>query len=219
MILIIYPLGFYKSIVFQCLTLFWDIIMTTYIRKRHYLELVAKNLLNLTKLIQVVCGKYYFHLFSFNLLDFNLHLVESFTVYSDNARLRYEGVRVNHFDESEHVYALVLLCQNTEHFHFLTSIPSVSIQNGNTMPHLSTNSISYLLPFARENKELYRLSASIHHIVEYIVLHRHHTESEHHLMCSLYVCTKLREEHTRANDTEVGCYKYRTKRYVVILVY
>ena len=193
--------------------------MATYFCERHYLELVAKYLLNLAQFIQVVCGKYYFHLFVFYLLDFHLHLVESFAIYTDNARLRYKGIRVDHLDKAEHVYALILLCQDTEHFHLLTCIPSMTIQNGYAMLHLGADSIGHLLPFAREDKELYRLSASIHHIVKHIVLHCHHTETKHHLVGSLQVCTKLWEEHTRTDNTEVGCYEHRTKRYVMILVY
>ena len=76
------------------------------------------------------------------------------------------------------------------------------------MVHLRNDGIGYLLPFLGENKELHRLSSGIHHIVEGIVLHRHHTETEHHLMGPFESGTKLRIEHTRANDTEIGSNQY-----------
>ena len=86
------------------------------------------------------------------------------------------------------------------------------------MIHLGADSVGYLLPFAREYKELYRLPAGIHDIVEYVVLHGHHTETEHHLMSTLQIGAELWEEHTRTDNTEVGCYQYRAQRHVVILV-
>ena len=154
------------------------------------------------------------------LLDFYFHLVEALAIDTNDTRLADKGLRVNHFDESEHVDALVFLSQNTEHLHLLTSIPSVSIKDGNTMIHLRANSIGYLLPFLSEYHELYGLASCIHHIVERIVLHRHHTKAEHHLMSTLQIGAELWEEHTRADDAEVSSYQHVTQRYIrMILVH
>ena len=88
MILIVNPLGFYQGIILQCLTFFRDVVVTAYLAKRQYFELVAKNLSNLAEFIQIIGGKYYFHLFLFfDILDFYFHLIESLTIYTDNARL------------------------------------------------------------------------------------------------------------------------------------
>ena len=72
------------------------------------------------------------------------------------------------------------------------------------MIHLRADGIGYLLPFAREYHKLHRLSAAVHHIIEHIVLHRHHAKTKRHFMGTLDIVAKLREEHTRANDTEIG---------------
>ena len=86
------------------------------------------------------------------------------------------------------------------------------------MVHLCADGIGNLLPLAREDKELHGLATGVHHIVEHIVLHRHYTEAEHHLMGTLQISTKLWEEHTGADDTEVDRNQHRTQRDVVILV-
>ena len=153
------------------------------------------------------------------LFYFHPHFLESFAIDTNNGTLRDKGLRVDHLDETEHIDALVLSGQDTEHFYFLTSIPSVTIENGNTMMRLSTDGISYLLPFSGEYQELYRLSTGIHDIVEGIVLHRHHTETEHHLMGALKIGAKLWEEHTGADDAEVSSNQHIAQRYIgVILV-
>ena len=86
------------------------------------------------------------------------------------------------------------------------------VKYGDAVVHLRTDGVGYLLPFLREDHKLYRLPPCIHHIVEGIVLHRHHTEAEHHLVGALQIGTKLWEEHTRTDDAEVGSYQYVAQR-------
>ena len=86
------------------------------------------------------------------------------------------------------------------------------------MMHLRTNGVGYLLPLRTEDKELHRLSTGVHHIVECIVLHRHHTEAEHHLMGTFEISAELWEEHTGADNTEVGSQKNITQRHIRMIL-
>ena len=88
----------------------------------------------------------------------------------------------------------------------------MTVEDRHTVVHLCADGIGNLLPLAREDKELHGLATGVHHIVEHIVLHRHYTEAKHHLMGTLQISTKLWEEHTGADDTEVGSDKHITQR-------
>ena len=90
----------------------------------------------------------------------------------------------------------------------MACVPAVPVEDGDAVIHLRTYGIGYLLPFAGEYHELYRLSAGIHNVVEGIVLHSHHAEAEHHLVGAFQIGAELGEEHTGTNDAEVGCNQY-----------
>ena len=86
------------------------------------------------------------------------------------------------------------------------------------MIHLRADGIGYLLPFAREYHKLHRLSAAVHHVVEHIVFHCHHAETKGHLVGTLDIVAKLREEHTGANDAEINGKEHAAKRDIVIVL-
>ena len=207
MVLVIHELGFQQGIVLQRLSLFGYVFMTTYVFQGQHFKLVTQDFANLHQFVRVVGSKYYFHLFLVFLYTHS-HLVESFAIDTDDARLRYEGVGVYHFDETEHIDALVLLGQDTEYLALSACVPTVSVEDGYAVIHLCTNGVGYLLPLRGEDEELDRLSSGIHDVVQCIVLHSHHAEAEHDLVGTLHVGAKLWEEHTRANDTEVGSYQH-----------
>ena len=211
MVLVIHELGFQQGIVLQRLSLFGYVFMTTYVFQGQHFKLVTQDFANLHQFVRVVGSKYYFHLFLVFLYTHS-HLIKSFAIDTDDARLRYEGVGVYHFDETEHIDALVLLGQDTEHLALSACVPTVSVEDGHAVVHLCADGIGYLLPLLAENHKLHRLPPSVHDVVERIVLHRHHTEAEHHLMGALHVGAKLREEHTGADDAEVGSYQHIAQR-------
>ena len=137
------------------------------------------------------------------LWHFHFHLVKAFAINTDDGTLADKGSRVNHFDETEDVDTLILFREQTDYLALLPSVPSVAVEDSHTVFHLSAYLIGYLLPFLRENQELYRLPLTVHDIVEHEILNKHRAETEHNHLCTLEVCAELRDEETAADDDEI----------------
>ena len=151
-------------------------------------------------------------------LNLNFHFVEAFAIDTDDGTLRDEGIGVNHFDESEDIGRLALACQQTNDLSLLSCVPAVAIEDGDAVIGLGTKCVGYLLPLLTEDKELYRLPTTVHHIVEHEVLNDHRAEAEHNLVDAFQRVTKLRNEQTGANDNEVDERQHRSQRDVSELV-
>lgn len=72
-------------------------------------------------------------------------MVESFTVYTYYRALRHEGVGVNHLYEAEYWRALTFAREYAKHLHFLTRVPAMSVEDGNTAIELCAYGIGYFL--------------------------------------------------------------------------
>ena len=156
------------------------------------------------------------------LFDFHFHLVESFSIDTDDGALAYEGIGVDDFDDAEDGYTLVLLGQNTEYLHLVASVPAMAVEDCYAMIHLCADGIGYLLIFLAEYHELHTLSLGIHHIVEHQVLYHHGTETEYHLSDGIYrreFRFRIEDEEGTAHDDEVHEDEHTSQRDVMVFVH
>ena len=77
----------------------------------------------------------------------HFHFIESLAIDADDTTLTDEGIGIDALDESENAYTLTFACKDAKHFHILSCVPSMTIENGHTMLHFRTNSIGYFLVF------------------------------------------------------------------------
>ena len=71
------------------------------------------------------------------------------------------------------------------------------------MISLFADSAGNIFVVFRENHELYRLTLTIHNVVEHEILNNHRTEAEGHHGHALQEGSELRDEETAANDKEI----------------
>src|SRR5574344_175045 len=154
---------------------------------------------------QILFSFFYFWYFHFD-------GIESFSEDTDDTTLTDKGVGVYRLDESEDIDTLSFLGQDTEYPHSLAGVPSVSVEDGDTMVHLCTDGIGYLLIFLAEYHKLYRLSAGVHHTVENVILYHHRSQTEHHL------APVAENRNGTADDDQIDKDEYTAEGYVVILV-
>ena len=152
------------------------------------------------------------------LLDFDFDGVEAFAIDTDDGALRDEGVGVDLFDKAEDGEALVLAGKDAQHFHFLTSVPAVSVEDGDTVVELGADGVGNLLVFLREDEELHGGALAVVDEVEHEVFDDHGAESEHDHRGALEDGTEGGDEETGADDDEIDEDEHGAERHVVELV-
>lgn len=162
-------------------------------------------------LLLVAIISFIYLLFFLILWHFHLHFIESLTVNTDDRTLTYKCVGVYHLYQPEDIHTLTLLCQQTQHLHLPARIPSVSVENRYRVFRVLGYGVGYLLVFARENKELHRLSSGIHHVVQREAFNANRTQCEHHLVDSFEISAERGDEHTAAHYHEVYENEYLTQ--------
>ena len=81
-------------------------------------------------------------------IDFHFHLIEALTIDTDDAALADKGVWVGEFDDAKDGGAFKFLGQDAEHFHILSCVPAVPIEDGYAVTSLRSDGFGQLLILA-----------------------------------------------------------------------
>lgn len=94
-------------------------------------------------------------------------MVEPFPVHTDDRTLRYKCVRVYILDQAEDSGRFALFGQNEHHLNPQAGVQSGSVDHRHSTMQVFIDTASNLFILLGNDEELYRLTCTVHHLVEH----------------------------------------------------